>query len=207
MTTPKILDLYCGAGGCSVGYARAGFEVTGVDIDPHPDYPYEFVQADALEVLADATYLARFDVIHASPPCKAFTKNQWSRTMGYNDNHPDLLTPTREALERWGGPYVIENVPGAPMRADLLLCGSQFGLNLRRHRLFETNPPLFTLLPPCWHQAGVASPFGHPHYTGEADEWAQAMQIDWMKAEDLAQAIPPAYTQYIGEQLLAAVNK
>lgn len=151
----RLLDLYCGAGGASVGYARAGFDVQGMDILDHPEYPFLLHTGDALRALTDYEWLMKFDVIHASPPCKAFTKNQWSRTMGYNSNHPDLLTPTRELLNEWGGPWIIENVPGAPMRADIILCGSQVGLpKLRRHRLFETNPPLFTLMPPCVHESG-----------------------------------------------------
>lgn len=185
-----------------MGYHRAGFQVTGVDIEPHLDYPFTFIQADALEILDDLHYLNEYDVIHASPPCKAFTKNGWSKKFDYNSRHEDLLTPTRQALKAWGGTWVIENVPGAPMRADLLLCGSHFGLNLRRHRLFETNPPLYDLLPPCQHKPGVPSPFGHPHYAGEAQEWARAMDIHWMKADDLAQAIPPAYTEHIGKLIM-----
>jgi hypothetical protein len=203
----KLLDLFCGAGGASVGYDRAGFTVTGIDNTPHPDYPFEFVQADAMEVLTDTTYLRQFDVIHASPPCKAFTKTGWAVKYGYNGNHADLLTPARQALQEWGGPWIIENVPGAPMRADFMLCGSQFALPLRRHRLFETEPQLFTLMPPCDHSRPVlGSPHGHPHFAGEADLWAEAMDIDWMRADDLAQAIPPAYTEFIGSEIRMAVT-
>lgn len=199
----RLLDLFCGAGGCSVGYHRSGFTVEGVDIDPHPDYPYTFTQADAMEVLTDTAYLRTFDVIHASPPCKAFTRTGWAIKNNYHANHLDLLTPTRALLGEAGVPYVLENVPGAPLRADFLLCGSMFGLPLRRHRLFETNPALFVMHHPCDHSRPVlGSPHGHPRVKGEAKLWAEAMDIDWMRDYDLAQAIPPAYTEHIGRILL-----
>jgi DNA (cytosine-5)-methyltransferase 1 len=192
-----MLDLFCGAGGAAMGYHRAGFDVTGVDINPQPRYPFTFVQADAMTFPLDG-----FDVIHASPPCKHFTKTGWSYHFGYHANHDDLLTPTRQRLAASALPWVIENVPGAPMRADFMLCGSQFGLGVRRHRWFETSPQMFDLMPPCVHDRPVASPHGHPHFKGEAKLWAAGMAIDWMTPEGLGQAIPPAYTEFIGAQLL-----
>ena len=198
----KLLDLFCGAGGCSMGYHRAGFKVTGVDSKPQKNYPFEFHQADAIEFPLDG-----FDVIHASPPCKAFTKTGWSYHFNYHNNHSDLLTPTRKRLIESGLPWVIENVPGSPMRADLLLCGSQFGLGVKRHRWFETNPSLFVLIQPCCHTKVKASPHGHPRVAGEGATWGPAMDIDWMNTNELSQAIPPAYTEWIGNQLIEVLEK
>jgi DNA (cytosine-5)-methyltransferase 1 len=208
---PRLLDLFCGAGGCSVGYERAGFDVEGVDHNPQPNYPFPFSCYDALEALQDVSYVARFDAIHASPPCQAFSNAQ---RIQQND-HPDLLAPTRELLEVVGLPYVIENVPGAPLRNPARLEGQMFGLDLYRPRLFETNWPLVVpaLIPPPPRQAKM----GRPPKAGEAvqvvgnfsDVTAArlAMGIDWMTRDELAQAIPPAYTEFIGQQLLDYVQE
>lgn len=201
----RLLDLFCGAGGCSMGYHRAGFdEIVGVDIDPHPDYPFDFVQADAMDYPLDG-----FDAIHASPPCKAFTKTGWAYHFDYHDDHLDLLTPTRERLTEWGTAWVIENVPGSPMRVDLELCGSMFGLGVRRHRWFEAGFALSPFPPSgCNHSRRVVSPHGNPNrFKGTGKQWAEAMEIDWMRTEDLAQAIPPAYTEHIGSQLLEHLER
>jgi len=214
---PRLLDLFCGAGGCSVGYERAGFDVTGVDNDPHPAYPFEFVQADALQVLGARGFLAGFDVIHASPPCQAY-----SALGSMHDNeHPELVEPVREALLEWGGTYVIENVVGSPLINPLMLCGSEFGLGatcrdgkyrqLRRHRLFESNAWLMGA-GSCQHRGESVGVYGHggsglsPEnrrgYQATAAEGAEAMGIDWMRHYDVVQAIPPAYTEHIGGQLI-----
>jgi DNA (cytosine-5)-methyltransferase 1 len=211
---PLLVDLFCGAGGASVGYSRAGFEVVGVDIDPQPRYPFEFFQADALDVLERWHWLElcgyRVAAIHASPPCQAYSVAVLDKT-----DRPDLLGATRECLEALGLPWVIENVPGAPMRADYILCGSMFGLpGLRRHRLFETSWRGFALAPPCRHDFAHVSVVGHgpDHHSPFADlrgigKWRElkqrAMGIDWMTRDELSQAIPPAYTEFIGGQLLA----
>ncbi|HSE45398.1 MAG TPA: DNA cytosine methyltransferase [Gemmatimonadales bacterium] len=213
---PRLLDLFCGAGGAAMGYHRAGFEVVGVDIKPQPRYPFEFVQYDALQYVADwhpETPLAEeFDAIHASPPCQAYSK-AWKIRQG---EHPDLIGPTRELLEATGLPYAIENVKGAPLRDPVLLEGQMFPeLRTHRPRLFETNwpldVPLLRLSPPRQAKMG-RQPKG--------DEWIQvvghaepahkareAMGIDWMTRDELSEAIPPAYTEFIGTQLLAYLER
>lgn len=195
---PRLLDLFCGGGGAGMGYHRAGFDVVGVDLTPHPGYPFEFHQADAMTFPLDG-----FDAIHASPPCKAHTKTGWAYHFDYHADHDDLLTPTRDRLKEHGTPWVIENVPGAPMRVDLQLCGSMFGLGVRRHRWFEAGFPLSPWVTACNHSERVVSPHGNPNrFKGTAKQWADAMGIDWMTTAELAQAIPPAYTEHIGRQLV-----
>jgi DNA (cytosine-5)-methyltransferase 1 len=208
-----------------MGYHRAGFEVVGVDINPQPRYPFEFHQGDALEFLAAHGH--EFDVIHASPPCQGFTRMQnIAKNAG---GHLDLLTPIRPMLEELGKPYVIENVEGAPIRRDITLCGSMFGmtaldtdgvlLQLRRHRIFETNMPL--LMPgPCNHLPGVltASVMGHGGgwpasykgklgggYTPHTSVCRELMGMDWTNKRELSESIPPVYTEFIGGQLMHAV--
>ncbi|GAA4616014.1 hypothetical protein GCM10023195_70970 [Actinoallomurus liliacearum] len=200
----RVLDLYCCAGGAGTGYADAGFEVVGVDIRPQPRYPFEFIRADALEVLADRSFLAEFDLIHTSPPCQRYTQAQ--RIHG--NDHPDLLPPTRTLLQASGLPWVIENVPGAPMRPDLILCGSMFPelrdgpYGIKRHRWFEFAEPPALLTPPCHHPPRVVSVFGHGgHIYHGVAQWRRVMGIDWMNRDELAEAIPPAYTRYIGEAI------
>ncbi len=230
---PRLLDLFCGAGGCSVGYERAGFDVVGVDIVPQPNYPFEFYRRDALKTLeavaALEPILGGFDALHASPPCQAHSSiGKQVRAMGRRlEEYPDLIPQTRELLRATGLPYVIENVIGAPLRNPIMLCGSSFGLDVRRHRLFETNWPLMAL--PCAHHwqrprfrsldkrrhlksvvpvhgggqlASVVGVHGHLNYSGEQELRKKAMDIDWMSNYELTQAIPPAYTEFIGEALL-----
>ncbi len=200
----RLLDLFCKAGGAGMGYHRAGYEVTGVDIEPQKNYPFEFVQADALEYLRD--HWLEFDVIHASPPCQrnsTMTKGLWKDRL---DSHPELIAPVREILVKTGKPYIIENVPGAPLINATVLCGSMFeGLQVRRHRLFETS--FMVIAPACNHsvQSHVVAVYGHSGGSskrdglkfGGVDTWKTAMQIDWMTGAELAEAIPPAYTEYI----------
>lgn len=220
----RLLDLFCGAGGAAMGYHRAGFEVVGVDNRPQPNYPFEFVQGDAV---AYAENLARgmrmvgppwtFDVVHASPPCQAYVR---SGMVAKDGRHPDLVGPTKEALQKIGLPWVIENVPGAPIRPDIVLCGSMFGLGVRRHRWFETSwgEPVMTLA--CDHSKPITGVYGHPNGEGaswrngnrprlpsDSKTWAEAMGIDWMHPLEMAQAIPPAYTEFIGNQLMAQLMK
>ncbi|WP_273845431.1 hypothetical protein [Rubrobacter calidifluminis] len=196
------LDLFSGAGGATRGYQLAGFRMTGVDIRPQPRYVgEEFIMADALEYVHEHGH--EYDFIHASPPCQAFTPARHI----HGSRHPDLLSPTRELLLETGRPWVIENVPGAPMRPDLVLCGSHFGLRCRhgrlvRHRLFEFDTPRLLLVPPCDHSGPVVSVFGHGgHVYHGVGCWREVMQIPWMTREELSQAIPPAYTHFIGVRL------
>jgi len=184
-----------------MGLHRVGFDVTGVDIKPQPRFPFRFIQADAL---APPVRLEDFDLIWASPPCQAFT----TARVIHGHSHADLLTPTRDMLS--GQPFwCIENVPGAPMRADLILCGSQFGQRrLKRHRLFECSWRPLNLLPPCDHENGnIVSVFGHGgHIYHKVSEWREVMGIDWMVRDELAQAIPPAYSDYIGWSALVSLG-
>jgi hypothetical protein len=175
-----------------MGYHRAGFEVVGVDHKPQKNFPFEFVQADALEYVAE--HGSKSDAIHASPPCQAYANV--TRWRGTPDSHPDLLGPTRALLGTLHTPWVIENVVGAPMRPDFILCGSHFGLKVRRHRWFETSWHGFALSSPCRH-IGLL-PFMHK---GER-AYANAMGCHWMSNVEAREAIPPAYTEFIGEQLM-----
>ena len=199
---PRLLDTFCGAGGCSMGYYRAGFDVMGVDIEPQPHYPFSFVQADAIEYIKEHGH--KFDVIHASPPCQHYSGMQhiWKNT----ETHPDLIAETRKALQATGKPYVIENVAGAPLKARFMLCGTMFGLRIVRHRYFECPTLPFVLMPPCDHR-DVYDPWHGPGRT--ADKFRAAMGIDWApmggganKNGSIDEAIPPAYTEWIGRQII-----
>lgn len=199
----RCLDLFSGAGGASMGLHQAGFDVTGVDLRPQPHYPFKFIQGDALE-----TDLSGYDFIWASPPCQAFS----NATMIHGKKHPDLLTPMRDKLAKQSAPWVIENVPGAPMRVDLVLCGSMFGQpQLIRHRWFECSWSPCFLTPSCTHASETISVFGHGgHVYHGVAEWRRIMGIDWMSRDELAQAIPPAYSKFIGEavmKILDSVNR
>lgn len=201
---PRLLDLFCGAGGAAMGYYRAGFEVVGVDIEPQKHYPFEFHQADAMRVPFKMLG-RRFDAIHASPPCQAFT----SARVIHNRKHNDLITPTRENLKKQGLPWIIENVPGSPMRADFILCGSHFGeKRLIRHRLFELSfKPEPQLRVQCNHGSETISVFGHGgHVYHGVENWRDVMGIDWMSRDELSQAIPPVYTEFIGKQLIQQIR-
>lgn len=210
---PHLLDLFSGAGGAAMGYHRAGFDVTGVDAEPQPRYPFEFVLADAMTYPLDG-----FDAIHASPPCKPYTamRTAWNARR----DHPELVDPTRERLRATRVPWAMENVPGAPMDPLFLLCGSAFGLGipgyqLRRHRWFEVSG-FWALSPPCQHSGptiGIYGDHGPDHRRkGNAGRYftlaerKQAMGIDWMARDELDQAIPPAYTEYLGGLLLAELK-
>jgi DNA (cytosine-5)-methyltransferase 1 len=200
---PKLLDLFCGAGGASMGYHRAGFDVVGIDINPQPRYPFPFIQADALNPPIN---LKAFDVVHASPPCQRYTQ-MLNHGLTDRDKHPDLVAATRSLLA--GSNYVIENVPGSPLVNPITLCGEMFGLRVMRHRLFESS--LVLLQPdhvPHRSEGGLRKQGDggyyfrvYGHETGKA-LWGSAMDAVWMKSWELSQAIPPAYTEFIGRQLL-----
>lgn len=206
---PRALDLCCGAGGVTRGLQLAGFDVTGVDLVASPRYVGDaFIQADALTVPLDG-----YDFIWASPPCQRFS--MYSRNMGTADQHPDLIAPIRERLRALSVPTCIENVPGAPLRADLLLCGSMFGLGVRRHRLFELSfcPPLALS---CKHELAAIPVYGNgtPRWylntlgrSVTLTEKKAAMGIDWMSRDELSEAIPPAFAEFVGRAAMRAITE
>lgn len=207
----RLLDLFCGAGGASMGYHRAGFDVVGVDIAEQPRYPFEFHQGDALEYLAE--HWREFDAYAASPPCQKFTAYR-RKGHGVGDGYLNLIPQTRDLLCATGRPYIIENVEQAlpELRNPLTLCGSMFGLDVQRHRLFEAN--FFVLTPPCDHtwwtpRFAQATNRTNLRKTVEVGVYRiplavqkLAMGIDWMRLSELSQSIPPSYTEYLGTQLL-----
>ncbi|SDD60378.1 DNA (cytosine-5)-methyltransferase 1 [Mycolicibacterium neoaurum] len=213
MSRPLLLDLFCGAGGASVGYHRAGFDVIGVDINPQPNYPFKFMRDDAIRLLHDGSgFVGHFDAIHASPPCQRYSAMSKCRPE-IADKYPDLVDPVRELLIQTGLPYVIENVPGAPLREPVMLCGQMFGQELYRHRLFESNIPIAApnhpkhVIPASkaghWKPGTIMSISGHVSPISKARE---VMGIDWMTREELAESIPPAYTEHVGRQLLRSLE-
>lgn len=210
----RLLDLFCCAGGAGMGYHRAGFEVVGVDIKPQPRYPFEFHQADALEYLAE--HWREYDAFHASPPCQEYSVTKSLPGVG---EYPKLIEPVREAFVKSGKPYSIENVPGAPLINPVELCGTMFGLRVIRHRLFETSPVVW--FPPATCKCRKLYTGSHRGYSSFAKgaqaitvagnnydpkDGAVAMGIDWMIRDELSEAVPPAYTEFIGKQLLAALE-
>lgn len=226
MSRPRILDLYCGAGGAGDGYRRAGFDVVGVDHEPQPSYPFGFRQADAIGVM-DALLdgqsvegvgrLQDFVALHGSPPCQAFTV-YGNNSKHVRSDHPNLIPATRRRFQDSELLYVIENVPGAPLMNPVQLCGTSFPpLEVRRHRLFESNFPIAEV--PCNHKRLTVR-----KYPGSSNrpngrtvcnigEWRVpleiqrvAIDIDWMSVPELSQAVPPPYTQHIGECLLREID-
>ena len=234
MSRPLLLDLFCGAGGAAMGYRRAGFDVIGVDIDPQPNYPFPFVQADALGLISRdrtwitpigrgyARWLGMFDAIHASPPCQHYS--DLAKRNGNADDWPDLVDPVRSMLEGAGVPYVIENVEGAPLLDPTMLCGTMFPeLRVLRHRLFETSFPLtapshktphplvFTYDRRKRHFGQLDQDTSFVQVTGGGNctvaNKRDAMGIDWMTGHEINESIPPAYTEHIGRQLLEYIGE
>ena len=211
---PRMVDLCCGAGAASVGYARAGFEVVGVDNVPQPNYPYQFIQADALTFPLEG-----FDAIHASPPCQLWSTSTLSQRRR-GKTYPDLITPLRERLQGSAVPWVMECVPEAPLRGDIELCGCMFRLEipgtgqLLRKRRFELSWATVPLPQPAhYHHLPAISICGHGtpawqrRLTGHIPvaQWRSVMGVSWMTREELTEAIPPLYTQYVGHMLLGQV--
>lgn len=214
----RILDLFCCAGGAGMGYSRAGFEVVGVDLAPQPRYPFAFIQADALSL--DMRFIRSFDAIHASPPCQRFS--DLAKRNRNADAWPDLVEPIRRLLTASGLPYIIENVEGAPLIDPVMLCGTMFpGLRVIRHRLFESN--IHLTAPAHGKHPLVFTHDKRKAHFGKLDEWtspvqvtgggncskaaaADAMGIDWMTKNELNEAIPPAFTEHLGRQLLAHIQ-
>ena len=207
----KLLDLFCGVGGASVGYAEAGFEVHGVDLKHGKRYPFTYTRANVLDILKDQEFINQFDVIHASPPCQTHSITKHLRNaQGKSTSKVDLIPETRAALIASGKPYIIENVPGSPLINPVQLCGSSFDLKVRRHRLFESNMPLQGSV--CDHNRqgrpiGVYGSLNDEIPQGgktaaTIDEARKAMGMDWAIWTELVEAIPPAFTKYLGHQLI-----
>ncbi|MER6156765.1 SAM-dependent methyltransferase [Streptomyces sp. NPDC001868] len=206
----RVLDLFCCQGGAAKGYEDAGLDVTGVDLVPQPRYPYRFVQADALDYVRE--HGAGFDFIHASPPCQFDSDCQ--RLQG--NAHPDLIAPTRAALEATGRPFVIENVRGAlpKLRTPVLLCGPMFGLDTYRHRYFETGGGFSLVQPRHPRHTAPQAKMGRPVPPGHfgqfignfsgVDHARRVMGVPWMNRDGIRECIPPAYTELIGRAFLAS---
>lgn len=205
MARPMALDLYCCQGGASYGLDSAGFQVVGIDIVPQPNYPFPFIKADAITTLP-----AGFDFIWASPPCQAHSLAQRIQ----KNEHPDLIEPTRAMLKASGIPYCIENVVGAPLVNPIMLCGAMFGLRTYRHRLFECSFPIEAPSHPE-HTAALTK-MGRPPRDGEfmhivgnfsgVDHARWIMGTQWMSRDGLREAIPPAFSKFIGQAALAAAS-
>lgn len=219
MSKPLLYDLYCGVGGAAMGYARAGYEVVGVDKHRQPRYPFPYVRADVMQWLPQQIErggLEQIALFHASPPCQAYSAISQGTNWGYG--YPDFVARTRVLLEATGRPYVIENVMGAPLRRDVMLCGEMFGLEVIRHRIFELSRCAIAQPEHRQHRGRVAGMrhgiwydgpyfpiYGHGTGKGSLSEWKRAMGIDWTNVRcEITEAIPPAYTQWLGSQLLAA---
>lgn len=213
-TRPKLLDLFCGAGGAGMGYHRAGFDVVGIDLNPQPNYPFDFVQADALGYFAE--HGASFNAVHASPPCQASCTLIKGNQRATAANHINLIPYTRALLADFDGPNVIENVQGSDLRRDLTLCGEMFGLGVIRHRYFEINNFTAAQPPHIKHRGRVAGYrhgewFDGPYFAvygdgggkGSVKQWQIAMGIDWTDARrEIAEAIPPAYAEFVGTKMM-----
>lgn len=217
MSPPRLLDLCSGAGGAGVGYNRAGFEVVGVDLAPQPNYPFEFYQGDALTFLAE--HWKEFDAVHASFPCQA----SCSLTKGTNKGriYVNLIPEGRRLLAATGLPTVMENVQGSDLRRDLTLCGEMFGLDVIRHRYFEIEH--FAAVAPkhkphrgrvkgwrhgTYYDGPYFAVYGEGGGKGSVQEWQKAMGMDWTDVRlEIAEAIPPAYTEHIGKQLIEHLGK
>jgi len=207
---PRLLDLFCGAGGAAMGYHQAGFEVVGVDIKKQPRFPFEFHQADALEFPLDG-----FDVYHASPPCQAYSR-AFSALVGYRKDHPDLVGSTRNLLIGVGKPFIIENVIGSPLFNYIELDGTMFGLKTYKCRWFELHGFGIPELPLSRYKkgmvksgelVGIISHSDNPQERTRREDMEGAYGIDWgLNRHELRQAIPPAYTEYIGKYLLRALR-
>lgn len=211
---PRVLDLFCGAGGASMGYVLAGYDVTGVDIKHGRRYPWGYIRKDVMTLTPED--LQGFDLIHASPPCQTYSATKHLRNaQGKTTSKQDLVEPVRELLIASGVPYVIENVEGAPLIDPVQLCGSAFGLKVRRHRLFESSMPLKGT--GCNHReqgrpVGIYGSMrdeipGGGHTAKTMEEAYEAMGINWMIWGELVEAIPPAYTHYIGQQIMSTYAK
>jgi hypothetical protein len=218
---PRLLDAFCGVGGATRGYQEAGFYVIGVDINPQPDYcGDEFVQMDAIKFIRK--HRRRFDVVHASPPCQDFSVlTLGNRARGLFDNHQNLIAPTRAALLKTKGPWVMENVMGAPMRNDLELCGLMFNLPLLRHRKFELHG--FSVQTPEHpsHKGHRVKGYRHGKLVdgdlygvygsggskGSLKEWQRAVGVDWTRNfHSLSECIPPSYSRHIGLAMMKALR-
>lgn len=215
----KIADLFCGAGGAGKGLHDVGFEVIGFDIEPQKNYPFEFHQQDAFMV-----DLSEFDAVWASPPCQAYG-NLNKGTNGNAGTKLDLIDDVRRYLVKAKLPFIIENVPGSPLIDPILICGSMFDppMDIRRHRLFECNVPL---QPPIWscrhalygprfqyqshgrkHMSRVVWVYGQNHTVNETPVRMKAMEIDWMNNYEITQAVPPAYSEHLGKQLMESLEQ